>query len=258
VSVAPGAGADALPGAPLEAEGLRARWLGRIGYSPASALQEDLRRAHARTGDVLLLLEHEPVYTTGRGGHAEHLAALPSDGAAPVPVERIGRGGDVTYHGPGQLVGYALVDLRARGRDVHRFLRQLETGVITTLSALGVRGVRWTGRTGVWVADPDADVGRMDERDMQLGRIRKIASIGIGVRGGITMHGFALNVAMDLAPFTAIVPCGLVGVRMTTVARETPGPVPSLREVAALAAQEVAAALASPAPPERNPVGAVA
>lgn len=235
-----------LPGEELASDGVPSRWLGRIAYAPALALQEELRRTHAHMGDRLLLLEHDPVYTTGRGGKVEHLGTLAAGEQQPVPLERIGRGGDVTYHGPGQLVGYALVDLRTRDRDVHRFLRQMESGVIWTLSALGVRGVRWAGRTGVWVADADTDVARMDDQDMQLGRIRKIASIGIGVRGGITMHGFALNVALDLAPFAAIVPCGLAGVRMTTVARESSHPTPALRDVAATAARHVGAALAWP------------
>ncbi|MFN8603625.1 MAG: lipoyl(octanoyl) transferase LipB [Steroidobacteraceae bacterium] len=244
------------PGEPLCGDGVPTRWLGRIGFVPALALQEEIRRAHAETGDLLLLLEHDPVYTTGRGGKGEHLGTLTSGAPPAAPLERIGRGGDVTYHGPGQLVGYALVDLRRRGRDVHRFLRDLETGVIWTLSALGVRGLPWPGRTGVWVADDGADVTEMNERDMQLGRIRKIASIGIAVRGGITMHGFALNVAMDLAPFAAIVPCGLDGVRMTTVERESVRPVPSLPEVATLAAQHVGRALAWPAAAHAAPTEA--
>ena len=245
----------ALPGVALLAEAgagalpLSCRWLGRIAFADALELQEQIVRAHRQLGDVLLLLEHEPVYTTGRGGRVENLGDLGA-GAAGGATElvRIGRGGDVTYHGPGQLVGYALVDLRARGGDVHRFLRDLESGVISTLAALGVRTLRWPGRTGAWVTDPDVDPGKMDESDMQQGRARKIASIGIAVRGGISMHGFALNVAMDLAPFAAIVPCGLAGVRMTTVERETGGPAPSVAAVAALAAGHVATALGPSGP----------
>ena len=251
--------ATALPGTALgDAVGIDVRWLGRIGFASALALQEEIRRGHAALGDVVLLLEHDPVYTTGRGGRAEHLGPLAGGTTQDVPLERIGRGGDVTYHGPGQLVGYALVDLRTRDRDVHRFLRQLETGVISTLSELGVRGVRWPGRTGVWVAHDGADVARMNDQDMQQGRIRKIASIGIAVRGGITMHGFALNVAMDLAPFAAIVPCGLSGVRMTTVERETARPVPSLHDVAVVTARHLGAALAWPPSSGLEPRGASA
>ncbi|MBY0278472.1 lipoyl(octanoyl) transferase LipB [Candidatus Binatia bacterium] len=251
-----GAAGDVLPGAALAGEGIPSRWLGRLAFAPALALQEDLRRRHASVGDVVLLLEHEPVYTTGRGGRPENLGRVAADPA--IPFERIGRGGDVTYHGPGQLVGYALVDLRMRDRDVHRFLRQMETGVIWTLQALGVRATRWPGRTGVWVVDrgtgvesvaaEPTDVAHLDDHDMQLGRIRKIASLGVGVRGGVTMHGFALNVALDLAPFAAIVPCGLAGVHMTTVEREAARPVRSVRDVAMLAARHVGRALAWPYP----------
>lgn len=244
------AAAPELPGDALQSDGITGRWLGRMEFGPALDLQEDLRQRHAAVGDVLLLLEHEPVYTTGRGGRVENLGRLPSEAAAGgIPLARIGRGGDVTYHGPGQLVGYALVDLRARDRDVHRFLRQLETGVIWTLQALGVRATRWPGRTGVWVADDGVDRARIDDHDMQLGRTRKIASIGIGVRGGVTMHGFALNVALDLEPFVEIVPCGLRGVSMTTIEREAP-PARRVVDVAAIAARRVGAALAWPYPCE--------
>lgn len=225
------------------------RWLGRIAFAAALELQEEIVREHARHGDTLLLLEHDPVYTTGRGGRVESLGSLSeqiaSEGvdAAQVPLFRIGRGGDATYHGPGQLVGYALVDLRARGGDLHRFLRGLEAGVLATLEALGVSALRWPGRTGAWVADGGASLVEIGERDLYLGRVRKIASIGIGVRRGISLHGFAINVSLDLAPFAAIVPCGLAGVRMTSVEIETRRPAPPLREVAAIAADRVAGAL---------------
>lgn len=247
-------GSALLPGTPLAgvdgSSSLACRWLGRVSFDDALALQEQLvvARRQGRTGDVLLLLEHEPVYTTGRGGRVENLGALDAGAErAGASVVRIGRGGDVTFHGPGQLVGYALLDLRARGGDLHRFLRELEAGVIATLASLGVRALRWRGKTGVWVADParstELDPEQMDDLDMQSGRVRKIASIGIGVRGGVSMHGFALNVAMDLTPFAAIVPCGLPGVHMTTVERETGGNPPAIAEVAAIAARRVSAAL---------------
>ena len=184
------------PGTAL-AHGLRPRWLGRLGFDDALSLQEEIVRDHARHGDTLLLLEHDPVYTTGRRGKGEN---LPPDGSG-VPLRRIGRGGDVTYHGPGQLVGYALVDLRARGGDVHRFLRSLEAGVIALLGDLGVVADRLDGRTGAWVV----------EKKNQAHRAAKIASIGIGVRRGISMHGFAVNVSLDLAAFDAIVPCDIPG-----------------------------------------------
>jgi lipoate-protein ligase B len=247
------------PGREIAAAGdggsVRCLWLGRIGFAPALELQERVVREHASVGDTLLLLEHDPVYTTGRGGRAEHLGLLAAcegraEGEQPALV-RIGRGGDVTYHGPGQLVGYALVDLRARGGDVHRFLRDLEAGVTSTARALGVRAACWRGRTGVWALDADLSEGELDEAHLHAGRARKVASIGIGVRRGVTMHGFALNVALDLSPFAAIVPCGLAGVRMTSVAAETGGRAPAVEEVAALAARHVRAALSRPAPDAR-------
>jgi lipoyl(octanoyl) transferase len=203
------------------------RWLGRIEFGAALRVQEEIARDHARRGDTLLLLEHEPVYTSGRGGAAEN---LPVPGATNIPVVRISRGGDATYHGPGQLVGYVHVDLRRRGSDVHLFLRALEEGVIRVLQRFALRGVRISGKTGVWLADAAGE--------------RKIASIGVGVRRGITLHGFALNVAEDLSPFEAIVPCGLSGVRMTSIAAERgSGDAPSLRDVADVAARVLPDAL---------------
>jgi lipoyl(octanoyl) transferase len=209
------------------------RWLGRVEYGAALAMQEEILRERGAHGDTVLLLEHDPVYTTGRGGLPEN---LPATGVAPaVPVYRIGRGGDATYHGPGQLVGYPLVDLRRRGGDVHAFLRSLERALLRTLGVFGIAGFQWSGRTGIWVdaASP-----------------RKIASIGIGVRRGITCHGFALNVALDLAPFDAIVPCATPGVRMTSIERERASPLPSVREVADVAALHLAAELDLRAPVE--------
>lgn len=174
---------------------------GRLDYEPALQLQEQLVAERERSSsDILLLLEHPPVITLGRGGQLSNLclpeAILAKRG---IPVLRVGRGGDVTYHGPGQLVGYPIVDLTPRGRDLHRYLRLLEETLLTTLAAFGLQGRRDPGRTGVWV---DA---------------AKIASIGIGVRRWISWHGFALNVSTDLSAFDAIVPCGLTGVRMTSM-----------------------------------------
>jgi lipoate-protein ligase B len=216
-------GAAALPGATLP----ECRWLGRVEYHAALALQEEILAQRGGRGDTVLLLEHEPVYTTGRGGLPEN---LPAAGVAPgVPVYRVGRGGDATYHGPGQLVGYPLVDLRARGGDVHAFLRRLERAILLTLADFGVVGFQSPGRTGVWV-DPASP--------------RKIASIGIGVRRGITCHGFALNVALDLSRFDAIVTCAIPGVRVTSIERERAAPVPSVREVADVAAVHLGEELA--------------
>jgi lipoate-protein ligase B len=194
----------------LRVEPLAIEWLGLVPYGEATALQEEAvaaRRA-GRTPDRLLLLEHPPVVTFGRSGRPEHLrtpaAALRARG---VEVHHVARGGDVTWHGPGQLVGYLVVDLRARGEpDVHRFLRRLEAALVEALGRLGVPAGAVPGMTGVFVRPSSPP--------------RKIASIGVGVRGWVTWHGFALNVACDLAGFADIVPCGLHGVEMTSLLRE--------------------------------------
>lgn len=174
--------------------------LGVVPYDRALDLQERLVDARARGGeDTLLLLEHPPVYTLGRGADTAFLGAA-AGGA--VPVVRTSRGGQVTYHGPGQLVAYPVVDLRGHRCDVRWYVRRLEDVVIRSLEAFGITGERVDGAPGVWVAGA------------------KIASIGIAVRRWITWHGVALNVDVDLTPFTRIVPCGLAGVRMTSLARE--------------------------------------
>ena len=168
--------------------------------------------ADVRVGgaDRLLLLEHPPVITLGRSTDRAHLledeVALAARGVA---VEEVRRGGDVTYHGPGQLVGYLILNLRLRGAvDAHRFVRELETALITATAALGVKTTTVPGRTGVFVAP---EIGRPTQ---------KIASIGVGVRHWITYHGFALNVDVDLSGFDAIVPCGLADVTMTSLAEQ--------------------------------------
>jgi len=157
----------------------------------------------------ILTVEHDPVVTvTRRPGVMDHLVATPELLAAHgIEVHETDRGGDVTYHGPGQLVGYAVVDLDARGaRDVHRWLRTLEGALLDALGVLGLKGAREPGRTGVFVhgAAP----------------ARKLASIGVGLRGWVTWHGFALNATLAPEEFDCIVPCGLHDVRMTSVARE--------------------------------------
>ncbi len=182
------------------------RWLGRIPFSEALALQEKLvaGKIAGDPADHLLLLEHDPVYTIGRTPDVSSLRAADS---LPHPVVRINRGGQATYHGPGQLVGYPILDLRPRGQDLHRYLRGLETLLIETLRDCGIAASRRESLTGVWVGE------------------RKIASIGVGVRRWISMHGFALNVCGDLAPFMEITPCGIAGVEMTSIERETGQPV---------------------------------
>lgn len=200
-------------------EGLEVEWWGLVPYGRAlerqKAAVED-RRA-GRAPDRLLLVEHPPVVTFGRGGRPEHLRLAPDALARRgVELHHVARGGDVTWHGPGQLVGYLVVDLAARGTpDVGRHLRRIEGALIDALAALGVGGARVDGWTGVFV--PDAAPPR------------KIASIGVGVRGWVSYHGFALNATVDLTGFDAIVPCGLHGVEMTSVARELgAAPAPAL------------------------------
>jgi lipoyl(octanoyl) transferase len=151
--------------------------------------------------DQILLLEHEPVYTIGR---LRDQSSLRSPDSLPYPIFETNRGGQATYHGPGQLVGYPLLDLNPRGRDLHAHLRSIEDALIAACGDLGVAAGRRDGLTGVWVEN------------------RKLASIGVGVRKWISMHGFAINITREsLPPFLAITPCGLDGVSMTCLAAET-------------------------------------
>lgn len=191
---------------------LTPQWLGRISYAAGLELQESLvqKKVAGESAEYLLLLEHDPVYTMGRNRDESSLRA---EEQLPHPVYRTNRGGQATYHGPGQLVGYPILDLNQYGRDLHQYLRFLEEALIDVLGAYRVTGCRREGLTGVWVED------------------RKIASIGVGVRRWISMHGFALNVAKDLPGFSAIIPCGISGVTMTSLSRET-GRDLSTREVA--------------------------
>ncbi len=174
--------------------------LGCVPYGEALALQERLvaARAEDAIGDRVLLLEHPPVYTLGRGADAADL-----QGAAErlgVPVHRVGRGGGATFHGPGQLVAYPIVRLRAAGRDVHAYVRSLEAALVATCAQFGVTAVAPSGQTGVWVGDG------------------KIAAIGIGVRRGVAYHGIALNVSTDLTYFAHIVACRTPGLATTSLA----------------------------------------
>jgi lipoyl(octanoyl) transferase len=197
---------------------IQTRWLGRISYGDALAMQEDFvarKRADHSLGDELLLLEHEPVYTIGRTTDQSSLR-----GAAhlPHPLFPINRGGQATYHGPGQLVGYPIIDLRRYVQDLHRYLRWIEETLIELLAAHDVTAQTRAGLTGVWVED------------------RKIASIGVGVRQWITMHGFALNVSGDLSAFEHITPCGIRNVTMTSMEKES-GRAWSVEQVAARAGE---------------------
>ena len=189
---------------------LTVRRLGRTSYEAGLALQAaavEERRA-GTIGDTLLLVEHPPVITLGvrtRGQH-EHIVA-PADelGRLGVAVHETGRGGDVTYHGPGQLVGYPILDLRPDRQDVHRYVRDLEAVIIRAIAAFGVAGVRLEGLSGVWVGPP--------------GREEKVAAIGVRISRWITSHGFALNVTTDLRHFDWIVPCGISNRGVTSLAR---------------------------------------
>ncbi len=202
---------------------LAIEWLGTVPYREALELQEkclEARRAGAAT-DKLLLLEHPPVITVGRGARSDTLLASSAELAARgIEVHRVSRGGDITYHAPGQLIGYLILDLAARGeRDVHVFLRSIEAALEDALADLDVPTHTLSGYTGLFV--------RTGENPPAAGRSRKIASIGVGVRGWVTYHGFALNVDLDLSGFDAIVPCGLDFVEMTSVARELAGAAPA-------------------------------
>lgn len=177
--------------------------------------------------DVVLLLEHEPVVTMGRGSESANLVAGPELlAAAGITTAEVERGGDVTYHGPGQLVGYPLLDLQRWRKDLHWYLRQVEEALIVALARLGLTGFRVPGYTGVWVGDPD---GAASPADRAAGRARKIASIGVHVSRWVTWHGFALNVTPEpLQKFGLIVPCGIPDVRMTCLENEGASTEPGL------------------------------
>ena len=194
--------------------------LGRRDYASALALQEKLHAARVRgeIPDTLLLLEHEPVITLGRAAKREHVLATPERlRALGIEQHEIGRGGDVTYHGPGQLVGYPILDLRPERCDVRRYVRNLERVMIETAAKFGVAAQRIEGLTGTFCQD------------------RKVGAIGVRISRWVTMHGFALNVNTDLDAFSLIVPCGLRETGVTSLSREA-GRALTLAEVTAAAA----------------------
>jgi len=220
---------------------------GRVPYRRGLELQRALARARIDGSlgeDLLLLLEHEPVVTLGRGTGDGHLVVGPEVLAARgIDLVEIERGGDITYHGPGQVVGYPILDLRGYRRDLHWYLRTVEEALIRALTPLGVSGFRVPEHTGVWVGDESAlgsaaNDGRAGDagpgahpaagtgsavvsRAILEGRLRKIASIGVHVSRWITWHGFALNVTREpMEAFRLIVPCGIEGVRMTGLEEE--------------------------------------
>jgi lipoate-protein ligase B len=180
--------------------------LGRRAYGEVLELQRAVARARISGDvdqDVLLLVEHPPVITLGRASKDAHLLADPNQLAVRgIELFEVERGGDVTFHGPGQLVGYPIIDLKRHKQDLHWYLRQVEELLIRALGELGISGERVAKYTGVWTRD------------------RKIASIGVHARDWVTWHGFALNVTTELSYFDLIVPCGIPAVQMTSVQRE--------------------------------------
>ncbi len=192
-----------------ETPGVRELWvtrLGRMGYAEALELQRQVARdriSGAIPQDVLLLVEHPPVVTLGRSTKQKNMISSPAFLASKgVELFEVERGGDVTFHGPGQLVGYPIIDLKRHRLDLHWYLRQVEEALIRTLAHYDIPGERNTGFTGVWTKG------------------RKIASIGVHARDWVTWHGFALNVTTDLSYFDFIVPCGIDGVTMTSIQKE--------------------------------------
>jgi lipoyl(octanoyl) transferase len=190
---------------------LLVRRLGRVGYARGLEIQESLvaERQADHVEDQLLLLEHDPVFTLGRNARRENMLlsaeALRQRG---FEVFDTGRGGDVTYHGPGQVVGYPILDLSPHRRDVHRYVRDLEEVMIRTCADYGIEAGRVTGLTGTWVGQD------------------KIGAIGVRIARWVTSHGFAFNVATDLSAFDLIVPCGIRGRGVTSLARLLGQPVP--------------------------------
>ena len=201
--------------------------LGTMAYGAALELQRlaaSARIAGVLTDDVLLLVEHPPVVTLGRGTKPGHLMA--SEGqlrARGVELFEVERGGDVTFHGPGQLVGYPIIDLKSHRQDLHWYLRQVEAAIIQAMAAVGLPCVRNTGLTGVWTSGVQALDGA---------RLRKIASIGVHARDWVTWHGFALNVTTDLSYFDVMVPCGISDVTMTTAQKELGETFPGAERIA--------------------------
>lgn len=222
-SITPGPPSEPDPAHPPRQ--LEVRWLGRMGYGDALALQERLvpLRRSGGVADQLLLLEHAHVITLGTSSSADHVLVSDAERARlGIEVHETRRGGDVTYHGPGQLVGYPILDLKPDRRDLHRYLRDLEDVLIRVLGRWGIRGHREKGLTGVWTEQG------------------KVAAIGVRVSSGwITSHGFALNVAPDLDYFGTIVPCGIEGRAVATM-EGLLGAAPPLRDVGEAVALEMA------------------
>lgn len=217
---------------------LDVQWLGRRRYAEIWDMQKRLleQRIAGEIGDTLLLVEHEPVYTWGKRTKPEHLgagaAALRALGADTFEVER---GGEVTYHGPGQLTGYPICNLAGLscGRDLHKYMRGLEEMVIRVLASYGIAGERVAGLTGVWVGNRESGIGNGSDSRFPIpdSRHAKVAALGVRVRKWCTMHGFALNVTDECLPwFKHIIPCG-IGDRPVTSLQSLLGEAPDVREV---------------------------
>ena len=206
--------------------------LGTIGYAEAAELQRRLveRRRAGEISDTLLLLEHPHVFTLGRNARREHLLALPPE----VKLHTTNRGGDITYHGPGQLVGYPILDLGAIRKDVVWYVRSLEGTLIAALAEFGIEAGRRTGFTGVWVGE------------------RKIAAIGVHISRWVTSHGFALNVDPDLRYFQFIVPCGIHDYGVTSIDQILSAP-PTMQAVKQVVAREFQRQYAPPRPAALSP-----
>lgn len=222
----------------LEPRPIEARWLGRIDYREAHALQKRLvdERSRGGIGDQLLLLEHPAVLTLGRNSDPAHILASPDElRARGIEVIQVERGGEVTYHGPGQLVAYPIVALTGRGLMIRPFVRSLEAALVATCAAHGVAAGRRDGHPGCW-CDADGSAPR------------KIGALGLRIERGVTYHGIALNVTVDLADFALIDPCGMPGVVSTSIAAErgefaAPPSTDSVQRAATIFARAFAAAL---------------
>jgi lipoyl(octanoyl) transferase len=219
---------------------MKARWIGTQGYDDAIALQRELHesRVAGEIPDTVLLLEHSSVITMGRRAVDAHVVSDTATlAAAGVELRETDRGGEATYHGPGQLVVYPIVDLRALGLGPVTYVAALEWAIIDALAVYLVEAHRVSGRTGIWVDGDGADPG---EGNNPSGR--KIAAIGVRISRGVAMHGLALNVSTDLSMFKHIVPCGMPGLDVTSIEAEQ-GAAPPVRIVGEELAEKLAVAL---------------
>ena len=199
---------------------LQAAWMGRVPYSPTYELQRELmeRRKSDAIPDTLLLLEHDPVFTLGRRADFSHVVseneAITAMGAEVIDTDR---GGEATFHGPGQLVAYPIISIRALKLGPVSYVSILEETIIEVLREHGINGHRVVGKTGVWIGGEPGSKPAKHENPAG----RKIAAIGVRISGGVAMHGIALNVSTDLGYYSQIIPCGMPGLAVTSMERET-------------------------------------